>query len=72
MNGRNYSRVDMRGNPYKVIGLRDKKNNGFMSGFIEIEGKLYKITVSNHSNKESVTAWCTVTQYPKRNNTSSF
>lgn len=61
--------TDRFGNPYQVIGCKDKKGNGFPSGYVELGGKLYKLEPSS-SNKEGVDMWIRVTQVKKQNNQS--
>lgn len=57
--------TDKFGNPYQVIGCRDKKGTGFSKGFVELGGKLYKLEPST-ANKEGVEAWVRVTLMDKK------
>lgn len=67
MQSQSQSRVstDKFGNPYQLIGCTDKKGNGFHSGYIELQGKLYKIEPSQ-AQKEGVGYWVKVTQIKKQ------
>lgn len=56
-------KYDRFNNPQVIIGL--KGNPDFPSGFVELAGKLYKVTVSN-SKKDDVHHWCTITKLDKR------
>ena len=58
---------DRFGNPYQIIGCRDKKGSGFSKGYIELGGKLYKLEPSE-AQKEGVEFWVKVTQVKKNNN----
>lgn len=62
---------DKFGNDRMVVGLKDKKGNGFPKGFAKIGGKLFKIEYSE-SNKEGVEGWVTITKTKKRNTSNSF
>ncbi|SHL70485.1 hypothetical protein [Flavobacterium saccharophilum] len=57
--------TDRFGNPYQLIGCKDKKGSGFSQGYIELGGKLYKIEPSPAS-KEGVEYWVKVTLVKKR------
>lgn len=57
--------TDRFGNPQAIVGMKDKKGNGFPYGFVEIKGTLYKVEVSN-SNKEGVEAWVKITKVTPR------
>lgn len=57
--------TDKFGNPYQVVGMKDKKGTGFPKGYIELGNKLYKIEVSE-SKKDDVHAWVRVTEVKKQ------
>ncbi|MEA9415918.1 hypothetical protein [Flavobacterium sp. PL02] len=57
--------TDRFGNPYQLVGCKDKKGTGFYSGYMELGGKLYKIEPSP-ANKEGVGYWVKVTLVKKR------
>jgi hypothetical protein len=57
--------TDKFGNPYQLIGCKDKKSNGFAVGYIELGGKLYKIEPSA-AQKDGVLYWVKVTALKKR------
>jgi hypothetical protein len=63
--------TDRFGQPFQVIGCKDKKDNGFCAGYVELGGKLYKLEPSTAS-KDGVAMWVKVTQVKKRNNNSSM
>lgn len=63
--GRKRISTDRFGNPYQLVGCKDKKGNGFASGYIELGGKLYKIEPSE-AQKEGVMYWVKVTQVKKQ------
>ena len=63
--------TDKFGNPYQVIGMKDKKGTGFPKGYVELCGKLYKIEVSD-SKKDGVEAWVRVTQVKKQSQNRSM
>lgn len=63
--------TDKFGNPYQIIGMKDKKGTGFPRGYVELGGKLYKIEVSD-SKKDGVEAWVRVTQVKKQSQRSSM
>ena len=56
--------TDRFGNPYQVVGCKDKKGNGFPVGYVELGGKLYKLEPSE-SQKEGTALWIRVTQVKK-------
>lgn len=56
---------DRFGNPYQVIGCKDKKGSGFSVGYVELKGQLYKLEPSE-SKKEGVEAWIRVTALKKQ------
>ncbi len=62
---------DAFGNPFQVVGCRDKKGTGFSKGFVELGGKLYKIEPSK-ADKEGVDAWVRITLMKKDNRTTSM
>lgn len=62
---------DRFGNPYQVIGCKDKKGNGFSQGYVELGGKLYKLEPSVAS-KDGVEYWVKVTQVKKQNKATSM
>lgn len=60
-----YVNTDKYGNPYQVISCKPKKKNpDFNQGWIELQGKLYKLEVSN-ADKDGVDYWVRVTQQKK-------
>lgn len=63
--------TDRFGNPYQLIGCKDKKGNGFAQGYIELGGKLYKIEPSV-AQKDGVEFWVKVTQVKKQNKATSM
>lgn len=56
--------TDRFGNPYQLIGCKDKKGKGFASGYVELGGKLYKIEPSE-ATKEGVMFWVKITAVKK-------
>ncbi|UUF13244.1 MULTISPECIES: hypothetical protein [Flavobacterium] len=64
-------RTDRFGNPYQVVGCRDKKGNGFAFGYVELGGKLYKLEPSP-ANKEGVEMWIKVTAVKKQSRSTSM
>lgn len=64
-------KTDRFGNPYQVIGCRDKKGNGFPVGYVELGGKLYKLEPSP-AKKDGVEAWIKVTHVKKQPTHSSM
>lgn len=48
-----------------IVGLKDKKGNGFPSGYFEFKGQLLKVTLSK-ANKEGVEAWVSITVKEKK------
>jgi hypothetical protein len=56
---------DRFGNPFQVIGCKDKKGTGFCKGYVELGGKLYKLEPSP-AKKDGVEAWIKVTQVKKQ------
>lgn len=62
---------DRFGNPYQVIGCKDKKGTGFPKGYVELGGKLYKLEPSPAS-KEGVEVWIKVTAVKKQTQSSSM
>jgi hypothetical protein len=64
---KNQNNVDKWGNPQLITSLKER-NEGFLKGFVEIQGQLYKIDVSLHARKEGVAGWCTFTKLRKRQN----
>lgn len=58
-------KTDRFGNPFQVIGCRDKKGNGFPVGYVELGGKLYKLEPSQ-ANKDGVDTWIRVTAVKKQ------
>jgi hypothetical protein len=63
--------TDRFGNPYQLIGCKDKKGNGFSQGYIELGGKLYKMEPSP-ATKDGVEYWIKVTQVKKQNKATSM
>lgn len=57
--------TDKFGQPYQVIGCKDKKGTGFPVGHVELGGKLYKLEPSK-ANKDGVEMWIRVTQVKKQ------
>jgi hypothetical protein len=62
---------DRFGNPYQVIGCKDKKGTGFSKGYVELGGKLYKLEPSP-ATKEGVEVWIKVTAVKKQPQNSSM
>lgn len=58
-------RNDKFGNKYIVVGCKDKKDNGFPVGYVELGSKLYKLEPSP-ANKDGVHTWIRVTQVKKK------
>lgn len=65
MSHKKYVSNDRFGNPYQVIGCKDKKGTGFAKGYVELGGKLYKLEPSE-SKKDGVESWIRVTQVKKQ------
>ncbi|WP_281638419.1 hypothetical protein [Flavobacterium marginilacus] len=63
--------TDKFGNPYQLIGCKDKKGTGYGVGYIELKGQLYKLEPSP-SKKDGVTDWIKVTAIKKRPTHSSM
>lgn len=63
--------TDRFGNPYQLIGCKDKKGTGFSSGYVELGGKLYKIEPSQ-AQKEGVDFWVKITAVKKKASHSSM
>ena len=57
--------TDRFGNPYQLIGCKDKKGTGFSHGYIELGGKLYKVEPST-AQKEGVEFWVKITLVKKK------
>lgn len=57
--------TDRFGNPYQVVGCKDKKGSGFASGYVELGGKLYKIEPSE-AQKDGVMYWVKITKVDKK------
>lgn len=55
------------GNKQVVVGLKVKKNPDFPQGYVEISGKLYKLTLSR-SKKEGIEYWVTIEKTEKLDN----
>lgn len=62
---------DRFGNPYQLIGCKDKKGKGFAVGYIELGGKLYKVEPSEAS-KEGIMYWVKITAVKKNTSTASM
>jgi hypothetical protein len=62
---------DRFGNPYQLIGCKDKKGKGFAVGYIELGGKLYKVEPSQ-ATKEGVLYWVKITAVKKNTSTASM
>ena len=62
---------DRFGQPFQVIGCKDKKDTGFSKGYVELGGKLYKLEPSK-ATKEGVEVWIKVTQVKKQAQNSSM
>ena len=58
-------RTDRFGNPFQLVGMRDKKGNGFPFGYAELKGQLYKVEVCE-SKKDGVESWVKITKVSKR------
>jgi hypothetical protein len=56
---------DRFGNPYQLIGCKDKKGKGFAVGYVELGGKLYKVEPSE-AQKEGVLFWVKITAVKKQ------
>ncbi|WP_406843565.1 hypothetical protein [Flavobacterium soyae] len=63
--------TDRFGNPFQLIGCKDKRGTGFFSGYCELGGKLYKIEPSE-AQKEGVGYWVKITLVKKRSQASSM
>lgn len=63
--------TDKFGNPYQLIGCKDKKGTGFAVGYIELGGKLYKVEPST-AQKEGVLYWVKITAVKKQANHASM
>lgn len=57
--------TDRFGNPYQLIGCKDKKGTGFAVGYIELGGKLYKVEPSQ-AQKDGVLYWVKITAVKKQ------
>ena len=57
--------TDKFGNPYQLVGCKDKTGSGFAKGYVELGGKLYKVEPSV-AQKEGVEFWCKITLVKKR------
>ncbi len=66
MERKNNISVDKFGRMQILVSLKDKKDNGYSSGFAEIKNQLYKFTVSK-SKKDGVNGWLTISQIKKQN-----
>ena len=62
---------DRFGNPFQVIGCKDKKGTGWSKGYVELGGKLYKLEPSE-ALKEGVKVWIKVTAVKKQTQSSSM
>lgn len=69
--GGNYASTDKFGNRYKVVGCKDKKGTGFPVGYLEINGKLFKLEPSP-ANKDGVEVWIRVTEMKKQQQNRGF
>jgi hypothetical protein len=63
--------TDKFGNPYQLVGCKDKKANGFAVGYIELGGKLYKVEPSM-AQKDGVLFWVRITHVKKQAQFSSM
>lgn len=61
--------IDKFGNPYQLIGCKDKKGTGFSKGHVKLGGKLYKIEPSV-AQKDGVEFWVKITQVKQQTNQS--
>lgn len=66
-----FIKTDRFGNPYQVVGCRDKKGTGFPVGYVELKGQLYKLEPSS-AKKDGVEAWIKVTAVKKQPTHSSM
>ena len=71
MAGQNRISTDRFGNPYQLIGCKDKKGTGFSSGYVELGGKLYKVEPSQ-AQKDGVEFWVKITLVKKKPSHSSM
>jgi len=62
---------DRFGNPYQLIGCKDKKDTGFAKGYVELGGKLYKIEPST-AQKDGVLFWVKITLVKKNQGNKSM
>lgn len=62
---------DRFGNPYQLIGCKDKKGKGFAVGYVELGGKLYKVEPSD-AKKDGVMFWVKITAVKKNPSVSSM
>lgn len=63
--------TDRFGNPFQLIGCKDKKGNGFPYGYVELGGKLYKVEPSS-AQKDGVEYWVKITAVKKRSSHQSM
>jgi len=68
---RAFIKNDRFGNPFQVIGCKDKKGNGFSVGYVELKGQLYKLEPSP-ATKDGVEHWIKVTAVKKQTQHSSM
>lgn len=56
---------DKFGNPFQLVGCKDKKGSGFGVGYAELGNNLYKIEPSE-AQKEGYTHWVKITKVTKQ------
>jgi hypothetical protein len=64
-------RSDKYGNPFQVVGTKDKKGNGFSVGYVELGGHLYKVEPSI-AKKDDVHYWVRITKLKKDSRNTSM
>jgi len=57
---------DRFGRPMIIVGLKDKKGNGFPKAYATLQNKMYKFEVTA-SNKDGVESWLKITKIEKKN-----
>ena len=60
-NRKNFVRRDRFGRPTHLVGMKDKKGNGFPYGYLTLGNKTFKVEVSD-SNKDGVEQWVKLTE----------
>lgn len=54
------TKTDKFGNAFKLVGMKTSKTEGFSKGFVELGGKLYKLELSSHCEKDGLCGWLKV------------